>query len=138
VQIFKIAELSPPPLGCGPLNPNTFFMLIWCVCGTTFPRLSLGCFLTTLPDQWLQCQANGSNVCRVLRLSSPSHTPHPVPLNPKTILKLTCILKLTWWLCGTAVPPLSTPSVARSTSSSPGLTNRFCQLGLTDRFHTKS
>ena len=26
----------------------------------------LGCF-PNLPGQWLQCQANGSNVCRVLR-----------------------------------------------------------------------
>ena len=24
--------------------------------------------LTNLPEKWLQCQANGSNMCRVLRL----------------------------------------------------------------------
>ena len=24
--------------------------------------------LTNVPDQWLQCQSNGSNVCRVLRM----------------------------------------------------------------------
>ena len=28
--------------------------------------------LTNLPGQWLQCQTNGSNVCRVLRGGAPS------------------------------------------------------------------
>ena len=35
--------------------------------------------LTNLPDQWLQCQANGSNVFRVLRVGVNAEGPTGVP-----------------------------------------------------------
>jgi len=42
-----------------------------------FPRTRF----TNLPDQWLQCQANGSNVCRVLRgrHTRPTDAAYPLP-----------------------------------------------------------
>ena len=38
--------------------------------------------LTNLPDKWLQCQANGSNVCRVLR--EDDNRDHARPFEPQS------------------------------------------------------